>query len=86
MTDTYSDFTTGLESPANDAFEIVPDDALDLPVVTRALNVATEGQIRVTTNSGQTVTLFLVAGCAFPIRVRRVWATGTIASGIVGMY
>ena len=86
MSDPFSDFATSLESPASNAYDIVPDDAADIAVVTRALNVTVEGTVRVTTHSGQTVTLYIAAGGAFPIRVRRVWATGTSATGIVGLY
>jgi hypothetical protein len=86
MTDTFSDYAANLESPASHAFDITPNDAVDLAVVTRALNVGTDGSVRVTTRSGETVTLFMGAGGAFSVRVNRVWATGTTATGIVGLY
>ncbi|MGB0911956.1 MAG: spike base protein, RCAP_Rcc01079 family [Phaeobacter italicus] len=86
MEDAYAQFTTGLESPAVRALEITPDDGTDLSEFSRALNVATSGTVRITTLEDNIVTLFVAAGIAFPIRVRRVWATGTTAGGIVALY
>ncbi|MCT8160783.1 hypothetical protein [Pseudoruegeria sp. SHC-113] len=83
--DKFSDLTVGLESPLTAIEEITPDDAGDLAYVTRAVNVATSGTLHVTTVDGSTATLFLAAGGAFPIRVRRVWASGTSATGIRGL-
>jgi len=45
----------------------------------RALNV------RVTSTGGDTATLYMFAGGCLPVQVRRVWATGTTATGIVAM-
>lgn len=86
MTDTFDGYVLGLESPATNAFAIIPNDTTELPTVTRALNVATSGAVRVTTLSGDTVTLFVAAGGVMPIRVSRILATGTTATGIVGLY
>ena len=86
MSDPFSDFATSLESPASNAYDIVPDDNADIQIITRALNVSAEGTVRITTHLGQIVTLYVAAGGAFPIRARRVWATGTSATGIVGLY
>lgn len=86
MTDTFSDYMPSLESPARSLFDVTPDDAVDLPIITRALNVAGSGSIRVTTVDGDIATIFVAAGVAFPVRVRRVFTTGTTATGIVGMY
>lgn len=86
MTDAFSDFTTGLESPATKLLTVTPDDTADLSDVSRALNVTTTGQVRVTTVGGSTETITIAAGIAFPVRVERVWATGTTATGIVAMF
>lgn len=85
MTDFFQDFTPGLDSPPARAQAIVPSDAAALPVVTRALNVASGGTVRVTTQAGDDVTVTIAAGITFPLRVRKVWATGTSATGIVGL-
>lgn len=85
MTDVFGTFKSGLESPATLLQAVTPSDSDDLPTVSRALNVATAGQVRVTTVGGTTETIFLAAGIAFPVRAARVWATGTTATGIVAL-
>ena len=85
MADKFATYSTGITGPAEDSFEITPNDSSDLASATRALNVAVSGTVRVTTVSGTTATVYVAAGVAFPIRARRVLATGTAATGIVGM-
>lgn len=83
--DKFENHSHGLESPASQLLEITPDDAADLSAASRALNVAQSGLIRLTTTSGSTATVFVAAGVAFPVRARRIWATGTTAAGIVAL-
>ena len=71
--------------PAITVFDILPDDTTDLAHVTTALNVKTPGNVRVTTIDGSTADLSIHPGHAFPVRVRRVWQTGTSATGICGL-
>ncbi|MCP1168378.1 spike base protein, RCAP_Rcc01079 family [Limimaricola litoreus] len=85
MHDPFDKHQSGLESPPTRLFQIQPDDAADLPQATRALNAAQGGAVRVTSVAGDVATLYVAAGCAFPVRVRRVWATGTTATGLVGL-
>jgi hypothetical protein len=85
MSDPFHAMTSGLQSPASDAFAITPDDATDLPLATRALNVAQSGYVQLETVSGSLATLYIAAGVAFPVRARRVLASGTDATGIVGL-
>lgn len=85
MTDRFDSYVAGLEAPASDVFDIIPDDGADLALATRALNVAVSGTVRVTTVSGTTATVYLAAGIAFPVRAKRIHATGTAATGIVGL-
>ncbi|WP_300019923.1 hypothetical protein [uncultured Roseobacter sp.] len=86
MTDNFRDFTGGLESPATHLVETSPSDTGDLPMTSRALNVGTAGTLRVTTIGGTTATVYIAAGIPFPVRVTRIWQTGTTATGIVVMY
>ncbi|WP_375262431.1 hypothetical protein [Palleronia sp.] len=86
MTDTFSSHMPGLSSPAESITSIVPDDNVDLPYATRAINVSNTGNVRITTVSGTTETLFIAAGIAFPVRAKRVWFTGTDAAGIRGLF
>lgn len=85
-TDTFASADNTLHSPATNIEEVVPSDVNDLAYLTTALNVATPGAVRVTTDSGTISTVFVADGVVFPIRVRRVWATGTTATGIRGLY
>ncbi len=85
MSDPFVSLRPGLESPASIAFPITPSDTVDLTQSTRALNVAVSGALRVLTVGGTTATVFVAAGVAFPIRAKRVLATGTDAQGIVGL-
>lgn len=86
MKDIFSGFSSGLESPATHILPVTPSDTADLPHASRALNVATAGALRVTTIGGTTGTVYVAAGVPFPVRVTRVWQTGTTAAGIAVLY
>jgi hypothetical protein len=87
MTDTFKTFARSLTSPPEHAAGIVPDDAADLPHVTRALYVGGAGDVALRLMSGDEVVLRgLQAGCLIPIRVDRVRASGTTATGLVGLW
>ena len=52
----------------------------------RAFYVGTGGDMKVTTVGGDVVTFTnLSAGSLMPVSVKRIWSTGTTASGIVGL-
>lgn len=85
MSDIFAHQARSPGDPAITAFAVTPDDATDLPQVTIALNVATPGTLRVTMADGSTSDLKVAAGLSIPARVRRVWATGTTATGITGL-
>lgn len=85
MSDPFANHAPGLESPATLLAAITPDDSTDLAVPSRALNVLQSGTVQLTTTGGTTATLYIAAGIGFPVRARRVWATGTTATGIVAM-
>ncbi|PWJ12890.1 spike base protein, RCAP_Rcc01079 family [Jannaschia seohaensis] len=85
MTDKFSKHVTGLDSPASALQAVTPDDATDLPLASRAIAVAQAGDVRVTTVDGSIATIYVAAGMPFPVRVARIWATGTTATGIVAL-
>ncbi|SLN27097.1 spike base protein, RCAP_Rcc01079 family [Roseisalinus antarcticus] len=76
----------GLDAPASSVFAVTPDDSADLAVATRGINVTTAGHVRITTVDGSEAVIFVAAGGVFPVRAQRIWATGTDAAGIVGLY
>ena len=81
------DVSSGTDAPATHAFAISPGDGSDLAYVTRALYAGVTGTVKVTMFSGDVVTLVgFPAGIPIPIRVKRVWATDTTATSIVGFY
>jgi len=85
MTDVFAHQHRTPRDPATTVFDIVPDDDADLPQVTTALAVATPGTVRVTMLDGSTAALTVSPGQPFPVRVARVWLTGTTATGIRGL-
>jgi hypothetical protein len=85
MADPFASQTPGLESPASHLLAVTPSDSEDLEIASRGINVAASGTVRVTTIHDDTETVFIAAGSAFPLRVKRIWATGTTATGIVVM-
>lgn len=86
MKDIYAGFSGGLESPATHLLAVTPSDSANLDHPSRALNVAASGAVRVTMVSGMTGTVYVAAGVPFPVRVTRVWQTGTTATGIAALY
>ena len=85
MPDAFADRHRRPTDPAITVFDITPDDGADLGQVTTALNVATPGTVRVTTADGSVSDLTVHPGQSFPIRARRVWLTGTTATGLRGL-
>lgn len=85
MPDPFSSRSRRPADPPVTVFDITPNDGADLPQSTIALNVATPGTVRVTTVDGSTSDVEIRAGESFPLRVKRVWLTGTTATGIRGL-
>ena len=87
MIDPFKGHRPGLSSPVESGVVVVPSDAETLPAVTRALYSGTGGDITVRLASGDTITLVeTTPGSIYPLRVDRVLASGTTASGIVGLW
>ncbi len=85
MTD-FSTYQPGLESPPSRALTITPDDNADAPLTLRGLMVAAAGHVAVTTLEGDEVVLpALQPGVQYAILASRIRATGTTATGIVGL-
>jgi hypothetical protein len=80
-------FQNGLnDAPALNASAVTPADGTDLARPSRGLYVAATGDLKVTTYGGDTVTFEdIAAGVIHPIAARRVWSTGTTATGIIAV-
>lgn len=64
---------------------VVPNDANDLANTTVALIVSVGGTLKVNDEFGNPQALTVPAG-VLPLRVSRVWATGTAATGITACF
>ncbi|SMF39635.1 hypothetical protein QTA58_06645 [Neorhizobium sp. CSC1952] len=86
MPDRFAHMQASLSGPASSGFAITPSDGSDLPETTRALYVGTGGNLSVRMLSGETLALSNVSsGSLLPLRVTRVFATGTTAAAITGL-
>ena len=79
-TDPFGNTVTGATSSGSHAAAITPSDTDDLTVVTRAILATADCSVKVTMAGGEQVTLPLQKGYN-PLRVSRVWSTGTTLSG-----
>jgi len=86
MPDRFSNHAGGLESPASSGFPVTPADGTDLLEVTRAIYIGGSGNLAAVMMSGEDVTFNgIPGGTVLPVRVRRIKATGTTATAIVGL-
>lgn len=70
----------------DDLINITPDDSNDL-IATCSLFVGSGGDVKIDGASSGTVVLTNIPDGAFlPIQVKKVYATGTTAGNIVGVY
>lgn len=73
--------------PAVNFIDVIPDDELPLEKgVCRGLFVGIAGTLVVADHNDNTVTLHTGGSQYHPLRVARVLATGTSASGIIALY
>lgn len=86
MHDRFANTQASLSGPASSGFPVTPSDGSDLPETTRALYVGIGGNLTVRMLSGETLALSNVSpGSLLPLRVTRVFATGTTAAAIAGL-
>lgn len=87
MSENFQGRADQFSAPARRGFAIAASDAADLPAETRAIYVGTGGDLALVLASGDQITLAGIAGgMLLPVRARRVIATGTTASQLVGLY
>ena len=84
MVDKFASAQTGLSSPITGSVAITPSDSTDLAITTRGILVDVAGNVKVTFVDDTTDTVNLAASMWHGMRVKRVWATGTTATGIHG--
>jgi hypothetical protein len=88
MPDDFAGMSPGLESPAQDAAAVAPNDGVDLPNTARALYIGGAGDVvAILKNDTASVTFKNVpAGTQLMISAKRVLATGTTATFIVALW
>jgi hypothetical protein len=87
MIDEFSKYGRSLISPAENAVEIVPGDSAQMPHASRAVYVGQGGDLRVQMLGGGIVTFRdIPSGTLMPVRISRVFATGTDAAAILGLW
>lgn len=84
----YPFLDDGFYTPFNDGRAVTPADGSDLPSpgVCRALSVNVSGNVSLDTAGGTTLTVAVVAGQPLYLKIKRVRATSTTATGITAWY
>ena len=88
MSDPFSSYATGLDSPVSYYAAISPSDSTDLPAACRAIWVGVAGDVKLTGVNGNATNFANVPVGWFPCRAVRVWATttGAAATSLVAGY
>jgi hypothetical protein len=82
----YANNATSAIGPAVMLRAVTPHDVNELEFVTNGIIAGTAGAIAVVAQEdGAPVTLAVNAGQVYPIRAKRIMATGTTATGIVAL-
>lgn len=86
MPDRFANVQASLSGPASSGFTVTPHDTTDLPEPTRAVYVGSGGDLTVRMLTGETLVFSAVLpGSLLPVRVTRIFATGTSAANLVGL-
>ena len=75
--DEFQSLSRGLNSPAVKHFEIIPDDAADLPILPRVIYCEADGTIVIRDSEGVDLPYTMMSGDRLDFRGVRVLATGT---------
>lgn len=87
MEDKYSKYPKSIDSVAENAYSITPDDGNDLPNVTRSIYVGAAGDLEVIMIGDTSPVTFanVQAGSVLPFRIKRVLAGNTSADDLVAL-
>ena len=87
MADQYASYGTALDSPGIGHYAITPHASNDEAIAFRAIWVGVAGNVVVVALDGTAVTYKgCAAGSVIPMRGKRVNATNTAATDLVGIY
>lgn len=65
---------------------VTPNDSADLTVIPKALLIGVGGTLTITAADDTSSVALTVSAGVLPVRAKRVFATGTTATGIVALY
>ncbi|WP_333835073.1 spike base protein, RCAP_Rcc01079 family [Rubrimonas sp.] len=83
----FSGRAKSVEGPVDYFSQVIPNDLIDLPLgLTRGIFVGQSGVFVAMDRHGTTVAFDSADAQYHPLRVRRVLATGSTATGIVALY
>lgn len=88
-TDPFRAYPYYMATPARGAAEVTPDDDVDLSIYAKSLYIGGAGDLTVTLTTqddGDSVTFADHPAGYAPLQVKRVWATGTLATDIVALF
>ena len=86
MADHFQNLADAPDFQARRLVAIAPHDTNDLAYVTKAVYIGTGGTVSIiAADDTAAVSLTVQDGAVLPIRAKRIRATGTTATGIVGM-
>ena len=88
MMDPFLNHETALSSPARNCYAITPNDSVDLSVVCRSLFVGGAGDVSVILANDSSSVVFknVPMGSVLPVFAKKVEATLTTATDILGLY
>lgn len=76
-----------ISRPYHGGAAVTTSDTTDMTRPANAIMVTAGGAVKVDTQDGSTLTLpGLVVGTIYPIAARRIYTTGTTATGIIALY
>ena len=86
MIDKFATRAEDITGPANSGFTITPNDATELPEITRAIYIGNGGNLSVEMNKGGTLEFVNVpSGSLMPIRAKKV-LEATTATSLIGIH
>lgn len=87
MSERYQGRADDITAPVRRGFAISASNSTDLAAEIRAIYVGGAGDLAAVLSSGDEVSFVgLAGGTVLPVRVRRVKATGTSATYLLGLY
>ena len=86
MADLFSNNADTVFSPARKMVAVTPNDSADLADIPKALLIGVGGTLTITAADDTSSVALTVSAGVLPVRAKRVFATGTTATGIVALY